>query len=290
MMRRMMREAPAVRIMRQSFYRSDTGGSSATWTEHLPPLPLPSGARRSSPFDVDERPAGEPTDVRQEVRLSWPGCSIALEDGISQPWVTFRRSGDAEEFHMRRTIGVADGEGENDHAFFIFDGSQPSAKIEVASARLGVTGVLMTSVFVGNQIDASRLSGGLWPSSVVDLARIAKDQVWIHGAPWIDAMRTVESIEEASALSRAMQLAGELRRHTAPQVGDVGLPMRAIQRLIEGDPVALALASSLRQLLEPFALDAEHTELFARAQEMYAQEVGNRPRPRGDALPGRPRA
>lgn len=284
-MMRAMREMttePRVRVLRQSFFRatSSAGGArGATWTEHHP-VAAPGVARsRRGPLDVASRPAGAPTDVRQEVRFLWPGCSIALEDGISMPWVTFRRSGDVEAWHARRTLGE-DGEAE-DHAYFIFDASQPSARVEIASPGLGIPGLLATNVLVGDRVDPGRLSRALSSSAPlaapsdpgIDSAGVGAGQVWLHGAPWIDATRILECPEETHALAEAMRAAANLRERALPRARDVASPMRDVRRALEKDSISIALADHLRQMLEPFALHAEHTELFARAREMYAQEV-----------------
>lgn len=254
-----MSEAPAVRVMRQSFYRIP-GARSATWTEHHPAMPRDRDWPWRGPFDVEERPAGDPVDVRQEVRLLWPGCSIALEEGVSEPWVTFRRSGDADAWHLRRTSGMAEGTPcgvPDDHAYFIFDSRHRSAKIEIASPALGVPGVIVTNVVTRSS------RGGTGDD----------DQVWVDGSPWVESSRRMEDPEETFALSRAMRLAEDLRVRVAARARDVAAPMSVILRAMEQDAAAMEGADLLRRMLEPFALRAEHTELHERVSQMYAQEV-----------------
>lgn len=258
-----MIEAPAVRVMRQSFFRTP-GGPCATWTEHHPAMPRDRDWPWRGPFDASERPAGDPTDVRQEVRLLWPGCSIALEEGMAEPWVTFRRSGDADAWHLRRTSGMAEGTPcgvPADHAYFIFDARHRRAKVEIASPALGVPGVLVTNVVARS----SRGDDG--PGGPGD------DQIWVDGSPWVESARRMEGPEEVFALARAMRLAEELRARVAPRVRDVAAPMSTILRAMEQDAAALEVGDLLRRMLEPFALRAEQTELHERVSQMYAQEV-----------------
>jgi hypothetical protein len=264
-------------VIRHSFYyRAATSGNPPThlrWIESSPPedhdRDLPTC---DCTTDANQHPEGAPTDVRQEVQLSWHDCSIVIEDGISEPWVTFRRAGDVDAWRHRRIHGARE-EADRDYAYVIFDGKQQSAKLEIASLSLGLTGVLLTNLFVGNEIDVGRLLDGMWPSEVVKLAEISKDQVWLHASPWLDAMRVLDSPEESMALREAMRLAARVRhlarleaRHVQASLDDVRVAVQANQDLLQASVL-------LRRMLTPFAFEAERTELFQRATEMYAEEM-----------------
>jgi len=93
------------------------------WSEGTPPSP---GAEHEHGVDcgctlsVAARPIGTPTSIRQEVRIVWDGCVIALEEDVAEPWVTFHKAGDAEGWIERYRTGA---ETDNDHAYVIFDGT-----------------------------------------------------------------------------------------------------------------------------------------------------------------------
>lgn len=285
---------PVIRVVRHSFFPLPGGERSGhlRWIESSPREDRGHDeVTCSSMRDVAERPAGDPFDVRQEVRLSWPDCSIAVEGGISEPWVTFRRAGDVDEWRRRRAHGTRDDE-DRDHAHFIFDARQRSAKVEVASEGIPLTGVLLTNLLVGNQIDVSRLLDGVRPSEVVKLADISADQVWLHAAPWLDAMRTICSPDEAAALRRVIDLAADVRKSALPRANTLDVGIEEVRTQIGLDLSLLRAAAGLRRALAPFAFEVQHTEMFRRACEMYSEEVRQARRPSlssGPRRPARPR-
>ncbi len=271
---------PRVRVIRHSFYyRAAAEGKPPThlrWIESSPPeehdKDLPTCDCTTDIGDASQHPEGAPTDVRQEVQLSWRDCSVVVEDGISEPWVTFRRAGDVDAWRHRRIHGARE-EADRDYAYVIFDGKQQSAKLEIASPGLGLTGVLLTNLFVGNEIDVGRLLNGMWPSEVVQLAQISADQVWLHASPWLDAMRTLDDPGESTALREAMRLATRVRRLALPEARRVQASLDDVRSAVQADQDLLQATGDLRRTLMPFAFEVERTELFQRATEMYTEEM-----------------
>jgi len=196
----------------------------------------------------------------------WDDCVIALEDGVSEPWVTFRKAGDAESWIARRRAG--DGEIDEDHAYVIFDRQQEKAKIEVGSPGFGLIGYVMLDLFLGNRVDISRLYNGHSPSRVVDLSKIAPDQAWIYTH---EMMRTLGDAEEITATRAAFHLAGEVRRLALPHLLTRDMSVDDVRNAVERDDALLASATDLRRVLSRFARDIESTDLFHLAKEMEAE-------------------
>lgn len=196
----------------------------------------------------------------------WNDCVIALEDEVSEPWVTFRKAGDAESWITRRRAG--DDEADEDHAYVIFDGQQEKAKIEVGSPGFGLIGYVMLDLFLGNRVDISRLYNGHSPSRVVDLSKIAPDQVWIY---MDEMMRILGDAEEITAARTAFRLAREVRRLARPHLMARHTSVDDVRNAVESDDALLASATDVRRVLSRFALDIESTDLFRLAKEMEAE-------------------
>jgi len=148
----------------------------------------------------------------------------------------------------------------------------------VTSPGFGLTGAVLTNVYLGNQIDTSR--NGLSSSRVVDLAKIATDQVWIHGNPLDDEMRFLDDPGETATLRKVFQRAGDLRRRARPHAIDQTAPVDAVRAAVEADHALAGAAADLRRLLRPFALAIEGTELFRRAGEIETEVKKRRARHR----------
>ena len=219
--------------------------------------------------DLSERPAKAPESIRQEIRISWDDCVIALEDEVAEPWVTFRKAKDTESWIAHRQAGGA--EVDEDHAYIRFSSQQDEAKIEVTSPGFGLIGCVLIDLFLGNQIDISRLYNGHSLSRIVDLSKIMPDQVWIHTSMPKEAMRRVKDAEEMTAIRGAFQLAREIRLLARMYLTEQTISVDDIRNAIEHDGRLLTAATNLRQSLSPFALDVENTELFRLAQEMEAE-------------------
>jgi hypothetical protein len=215
----------------------------------------------------------------------WNDCVIALEDEVSEPWVTFRKAGDAESWIARRRAG--NDEGDEDHAYVIFDGQQEKAKIEVASPGFGLIGYVMLDLFLGNRVDISRLYNGHSPSRVVDLSKIAPDQAWVYTN---EMMQTLGDAEEIAAIREAFRFAGEVRRLARPHLMTRSTSVDDVQNAVARDDALLASATDLRRVLSRFAHDIESTDVFRLAKEMEAElelklELMKRAR-RGARAPG----
>ena len=179
-----------ISVVRLSFFNVP-GRGHLRWTEASPPAAHRHGGGCGCTVDADIRPAGRPEQIRQEIRIIWDDCVIQLEDEVNEPRVVFRRAGDASTWIDRRATGD-DERDEADLAAFWFEAHQRGVHLEVPSPGFGLTGVVLIHVYQGNQIDVSTFRGGLQPSRVVDLSKIAEDQVWLHAGLW-DAMRLLET-------------------------------------------------------------------------------------------------
>jgi hypothetical protein len=196
----------------------------------------------------------------------WDDCVIALEDEVAEPWVTFRKAGDAESWIARQR--TSDNEADDDHAYVIFDGKQDKAKIEVASPGFGLIGYVMLDLFLGNRVDISRLYNGHSPSRVVNLSKIAPDQVWIYTD---EMMRTLGHTVEIAAIREAFRLARELRRLVRPHLVLKNTSVDDVRSAVEHDDALLAAAADLRRFLSRFARAIESTDLFRLAKEMETE-------------------
>ena len=261
-------ESREIRVFRDSFFAVPSRGH-LRWTEASPESAHRHSFECGCTANADQRPSGRPEQVRQEIWIVWKDCVIRIEDEVSCPWVTFRRAGDTEAWIDRYAAGGA--EGDEDHAYFRFDDHEHAINVQVTSPGFGLIGVVLTSVHLGNQIDTSRFFNGHSPSRVVDLGKIATDQVWIHGHPHKDAMRLLGDPEETAALREAFQRASEVRRLARPHALAQTAPVAAVRLAIEADHALVGAATELRRLLRPFALAIEGTELFRQAGEIEAE-------------------
>jgi hypothetical protein len=149
----------------------------------------------------------------------------------------------------------------------IFDGQQEKAKIEVASPGFGLIGYVMLDLFLGNHVDISRLYNGHSPSRIVDLSKIAPDQVWIYTD---EMMRTLGDAEEITATRTAFRLAREVRHLARPHLM-ARSTVDDVRNAAERDDALLASATDLRRVLSPFAHDIESTDLFRLAKELEVE-------------------
>lgn len=254
-----------VSVTRDNFFLNPSGGH-LRWTEASPASAHQHGFECGCTLSADTRPAGSPESIRQEFRILWDDCVMALEDEVSEPWVTFRKARDAESWIARRRTG--DDEADEDHAYVIFDGPQEKAKIEVASPGFGLIGYVMLDLFLGNRVDISRLYNGHSPSRVVDLSKIAPDQVWIYTD---EMMRTLGDVEEITAIREAFRLAREVRHLARPHLMARNTLVDDVRNAVERDGALLASATDLRRVLSRFAHDIESTDLFRLAKELETE-------------------
>jgi hypothetical protein len=257
-----------IRIFRDSFFVVPSHGH-LRWTEASPESAHRHSFECGCTVNADRRPWGQPEQVRQEIRIVWENCVIRIEDGVSCPWVTFRKAGDAEAWIDRYATGEAGGD--EDHAYFQFDAHEHKVSVEVTSPGFGLIGVVLTNVHLGNQINTSRFFNGHSPSRVVNLRKIATDQVWLHGHPHEDAMRLLGDPGETAALREAFQRASEVCRLAQPHLLAPTAPVDAVRVAVEADHALAGAATELRRLLRPFASAIEGTELFRRAGEIEAK-------------------
>jgi hypothetical protein len=161
-------------VLRHSFY-SVHGGSHLRWTEAAPSSAHRHHAECGCTVDAEARPTGVPIEIQQELTVAWPDCLVIFDEMYSAPWVKFRRAGDIDAWVTRGWQGERP-PGDDDHAYFRFHREENGVGIEVGSPRFGLTGVLLTTLFLGNRVDVSRLRNGMLPSEVVDLSRIVPEQ------------------------------------------------------------------------------------------------------------------
>lgn len=259
---------PEVRVLRHSFY-SVRGGGLLRWTEAVPSAVHRHHAECGCTVDAEARPTGVPTEVQQEITVAWPDCLVVLDDAYSTPWVKFRRACDIDAWVVRGRNGDWD-PGDDDHAYFQFHREEDGVGIEVGSPGFGLTGTLLTTLFLGSLVDVSRLRDGIAPSKVVDLASIAPAQAWLHQGPHEDLMRLLHTSASAELAWTGFRLARSLRQLAAPLLADHVSPVNQLQdRALTGK--LPTLAGELRDLLAPVAFDVEETELFRLVKEMEAE-------------------
>lgn len=263
MMQNDIKRAPQIRVFRDSFFAVPSRGH-LRWTEASPESAHRHSFEYGCTVNADQRPSGAPEQVRQEIRIVWEDCVILIEDAVFGPWVMFRKAGDTEAWIDRWAIGD-----DRDHAYFMFNDHEYSVRVEVTSPGFGLIGVVSTSVYLGNQIDTSRLGHGQAPSRGIDLGKITTDQVWLHGPA--DAMRHLDDPGEIAAFRAAFQRASEVRRLARLHALAQTTPIDAVRVAVEADHALADAATELRRLLHPFALAIEGTELFRRAGEIEAE-------------------
>jgi hypothetical protein len=261
---------PEIRVLRHSFY-AVSGRGHLRWTEACPALAHRHHAECGCTVDAEARPQGTPAEVQQEVTVAWPDCLVILDEAYSAPWVKFRRAGDVDAWVARGWSG-ARVPGDDDHAYFQFHREETNVKIAVGSPGFGLTGVLLTTLFLGNRVDVR--CNGLFPSEVIDLSRIAPDQAWLHQGPFADLMRCLPT-SEMSFAREAFRLVRSIRELTVPLLAEHVAPVEQLRdQALAGD--LAAVASALRKLLEPMAYHVEETELFRLVGEMEAEAAAAR--------------
>jgi hypothetical protein len=263
-----MHDNPRLSVTRDSFFTGPSG-TSLQWGEASPLTTHQHDFECGCTEHVQQRPAGVPTSVRQDARVSWDDCVIALEPEVAEPWVTFRRANDTEDWIRRRMLGTT--EADEDHAYFIFNKHQNGAKIEVSIPGFGLVDCLLVDLFLGNRIDMRRLLNGHSPSRLVDLSKIAPDQVWIHASSWgKESMRTLDG-PEAVTIREIFGLAQACWQQARPHLLMQDAPIDAVRHALGSNEGLLTAALNLRRLLSQFAFAIKNTRLFHLAREINTE-------------------
>jgi len=145
----------------------------------------------------------------------------------------------------------------------------------VTSPGFGLVDCVLIDLFLGNQVDTSRMCNGFMPSRVVDLSAIAPDQPWICTD---ETMRLLGDPDEVAAVRDAFRLAREVRQIARPHLTARDTSVDDVREAVEGDTALLATANALRRALSRFAIGVEGTELFRLAKELEEDQEVRRSR------------
>lgn len=232
------------RVTRYSFFRDKH--AFTRFDEHSPPLCVAEvpHAICDCTRSVEDRPAGEPESVSQiidfvetigpykmrlEMTIAHHGHGIASEETIAD----LRRDDNLIKFwiHWPRKEGVPapskmiHGLREDEHAYFWF--------LRPDHLKVDVTGTgdhddldcTLGNVLFGNAVDVSTFFNGHSPSRVVDLSKIAPDDVWVHHCTIGDeAQAKLEDGREAACWREFKRHADLIRSLIAPiNAIDVGV-------------------------------------------------------------------
>jgi hypothetical protein len=231
-----------IKVVRHSFFDVE-GGGNLRFTERSPAEDIHMGECNCTK-NVHVRPSGTPASVQQEFITVDGDMSFRL----SRLWMTFGEFG-----------------GDN-HAYFHFHKDEPSVEIEaVPVPGYGLTECFFGHVYLGNQIDISKLMNGGWPSRIVDLSKIGPLDLWLHDCSMgREAMRFMSESDEACMWREALGLAAEIKSFADNKyIGDHDSSVEALRATIEADCALIGRVTALQRLLAPIAKDLKNTETFS---------------------------
>ena len=185
-----------VRVDRFEFYHHSTG--NLRFAEHIPLREEHDREICGCTRNVAERPKGKPDEVRNHVVVEIQDFGEHIDLGLA----TYDLTDNVLNFELASPLPHLDrgykpknkdvlaqlkamrdawSKTEKHHARFQFGTSEPHCHVELTLLGYGLTDCFFANVYLGPEIDASRMMNGHSPSGVVDLSQIAPDDVWLHG-------------------------------------------------------------------------------------------------------------
>jgi len=269
-----------LRVSKLMFFANEEGGT-LRFIEHAPVDAHEStdheicGCTRS----VSERPKGKPFEVRPEIVLHARRDPFTIEFDLTSLWVTFKFGGPkhgasvgslpavegAAHPGRRRVTGEFYGIKVEPHAYFMFGFGDGPLRIEITLPGYGLTDVLFANVYIGNQIDTTRMMNGHAPSRIVDLSKIGPDDVWVHESSWgLEAMRTLPP-SDAKLFREMNDDMKALRERIRPYALDMvegAASVEEVRRRVMEDETTMRFAQKNIEPLAELLLNLPKTELY----------------------------
>ncbi len=160
-----------ISITRHSFY-GGLVGPTLRYTESAPSSAHVHGFRCGCTVDIDNRPAGSPSQVTQSARHieTYGHLRIELELDSHSPgiWAYWPWPSNLPKLPFS--------DSSEGHAYFW---PNNGLQIEIVGAQMPIEHALLTRMFFGQDADISRLFNGHSPSRFVDLGTL-EGEVWLH--------------------------------------------------------------------------------------------------------------
>ena len=231
--------------------------------------------------NVAERPKGRPATVQPEIVLYARRPPFDINFDLTSLWLTLRLDQplprvEGASVPMRQELRDAfHGFEVIPHAYFIF--SERKVDIEITLPGYGLTDCFFAHVFVGNRHDTTCLMNGHSQSRIVDLAKLAFDDVWVHECSVGDEVMRIlpklkpsPSMTHQSFYSELVEDMSQLRDFVRPHaqaivVGDS--PAAVLERLLK-DQRTMWLAQKHIGALCDLVLDLPKRDLYEAVLSM----------------------
>ena len=227
-------------VSRYEYYRPS--GGNLTYEESYPPCEEKEGPLCGCTHKVIARPEGVPTGTAQYVRVNCAVGEMRLDVELSQMDFIF---------HWGNT---------QDHAFFFF--RKDSVRIEITLPGHGYVDCFFGKLYMGNDVDISRLMNGHSPSKIIKLNEIGPNQLWMHDCSWgREAMEILLNTPETQRWRDVFYTIRELRINSTHYM-DQSVPVKDHHDRLLQDSSIMADVRNVTLFLKDFIEQIKGTEIF----------------------------
>ena len=260
-----------IEVIRTSWFRRPS--KTLAYEEHSPGRTCEAHAICGCTDMVTERPEGEPDSEVLQVQVKGVHRGLEAQASVSDRtlWSTFRWDQRPEDEAIR--VDKSESErGRKAHAYFLF--SPGRVGLEIYQPGYGRVDYFFGHIFLGNEVDISKLYNGHSPSKVVDLSKLSADALWVHDCSWgREAMRAFSDSPEAQnwrLWSRTAQDILAQTQHSLTQHSPTE-DVHVIRAALEASGVE-KLVAGLQEHLAALLGDFRQTEVFRLCDEI-AEEI-----------------
>ena len=170
-----------VKVTRNSFFETP-GQKTLSFQEVFPPK-LAEKCHEDKDIcgctkSVQLRPSGIPSQITQSIKLVGDlNDDLKLDLDLTSGWLSF-----LPKKSTRPTL--MGGLDFDSRIYFTFGKNQCGLQIPVKGYNGDEINCLLGHLYLGNDVDISKLYNGHSPSKIIDLKTIDKDDVWAHGCVW----------------------------------------------------------------------------------------------------------
>lgn len=195
------------------------------------------------------RPDGVPKYVQQGITYESRVDDLAIEIHLTgSPWVTFKW-------------------GSNKHAYFIFHND--NIQVEVNVPEYGPVEYFFTHIYIGNEVNTSKLMNGHSPSRIIQLDKINKNQLWLHSCDWgKEVIRTLPIGDEFNEWSSAILCADAIRSIIKDCANDMVTDVHEICKIVEDNEILTNNITRLQTILVSFLSIFQQTQVFKLGSEI----------------------
>lgn len=249
-----------ITLSRYSFLQNP-GQQTIRFSEYSPGHEEEDHAICNCTRSVTERPEGDPTQVSQDITFTREIDGRQAEYRLVGQGLYIDAT--KHEPGARRLVSFGD-----DRSSFHFN--QPN-HLDVYIALPGyLYGTFSAHLFLGNQIDISKLMNGHSPSRVVKLDQIGAEDLWLHKCFWghegIDFFD--QRSDEAASWRDLIRTAQEIHRRSETLRTDLKTDVHALRAAVESDQVLCQMVYGLIDRAAVIRGTIEQMEVFGLASRL----------------------